>query len=1548
MVPTEPVEFAQVRQQLASMLQIAGRPGEALPLLETARTVLRHRQASLSLQISQSAAKQKNHLTALTASEQAFHLAPDSTRARSEFAAELVRNGRPDEAASLLKDCIDQPDYLIVATQLATRKGDLTSARTYANQLFDQLIRSKAKSTTASYSLRQIAELAQSLLDLNLYEDAATAAEKGLQSYPTSLELLDVLSQAYRASGQPTLAAKAAYLAASMAPHRIELHRLLADVLEETGDWIGCLGERNQVLKMNPAPLTDDLLAAAASAIRAGRTEEAIAACQAILERDPDSGLAQAYYGEALAKKGEIPAAVQRLTQATLLAPDQSQPWISLSNLHELAGDHRKAMETLRSASHAAPQTAEIQLALAQACLAEGSPSEALPALRRAVSLAPQTSSVAQRLGQTLFDLGHLEEASQVVERARYTWPTLPGLALCQAKILIGLGDIQAAIPALETVLHSQPNDIEPYLLYGRSVVTLSEQASTNPAIRLDLASVRQHMLKALAIDSENYEARLLMAEVQTAGGDLSEALATYQELSEMEKANDPTWSWRIHLGMGRVAMDLGQMDTAIAALQEAVQTRPDDLRIHQALAEAYHAANLTEEALIKARTALGMAPHNVANLIWYARIAVAMKDEGEAINALEHAIELAPERAGIRNHLALVQLQINDRNAARKTLESILSLENVDQTDLRATASHFLALGDQNNAVACLKQAIEHTPQTSADLWAELASLQHQIGDHPSALDAIRTALEIRPSDPCLHTLHGNLLTAENKTQAAISCYEQALNLSKTGEGSPSSAEVSGWSYPPENNTPIRLHLQIAGLLRSTGDLRSALSHSEQAIHLEPDNLEARYAAAETAYSLLELDKASDLVNWAPLNALPTEFNPGMPVSLPKEITNRQTALRLLTLQAELFLETYNQDMALNALSRAKVFSSDDARLCAAMARIAAWKGELAEGSHLLENAIAGLQSSIHEGIDGHPTLSIAEAALALGQWKIAIPLFHQTARNLPLEPLAQLALARSLVKAVEAQRVYMELGATQHAPGIEKCGEAAYQQFEQAILAANRLSNSDLVAVWHKRGQAAFHPAEKTMKSLQTIASTPDDLAALMAAGLLADRVVPVELADRFPNHPSVLLQKSLSQQNEHPEDAFITAQTLVTIQPDHPLYQALLAKIAMKVANPVLACQAIEAALSTWPDEPAWHALAAESSAACNDRPRSLDHWKLAYDQDPENPEYAHTLGEAYLLCGDVTHAIQTLNHAADAQPDRLETWIALGDAHRIAEDYPQAIACAEKAISLAPNQVAPILASGEIALAAGEPDLAKARAEAALSLKPGHPKAILLIARALVHQGHPSEALRTVETALAQTIDSFELLLERTRLIHSTQGAASALQALQELAQQFPEEALAQAELAASLAEAGQKEAAEKAAQAALLLEPDLPSLHLLLGRIQRTSGQLDQAIHHLSEAIRQDGHNIDAYLELGRTHQDRREHDQALKIYEQASMIAPRDARLFYQSGLAMKEMKDYPNAELMLRKAAQFAPEDLNIRRQLAAMIAINLVHNPQEASIHE
>ncbi|MBN1668018.1 MAG: tetratricopeptide repeat protein, partial [Anaerolineales bacterium] len=153
----------------------------------------------------------------------------------------------------------------------------------------------------------------------------------------------------------------------------------------------------------------------------------------------------------------------------------------------------------------------------------------------------------------------------------------------------------------------------------------------------------------------------------------------------------------------------------------------------------------------------------------------------------------------------------------------------------------------------------------------------------------------------------------------------------------------------------------------------------------------------------------------------------------------------------------------------------------------------------------------------------------------------------------------------------------------------------------------------------------------------------------------------------------------------------------------------------------------------------------------------------------------------------------------------------------------------------------------------------------------------------------------------------------------------------------------------LAEIGELDAARQAAQYTLRLGHDLPDdqifseharMHTLLGRLMRQSGQLDQAIQHLSEAIQLSPHDLTAYLELGQTHLSRRKHQDAINIFNQAIEAFPDSPESYFQAAVALKEAKDYLQAEQMLRQAARLAPQDLAIQRQLGAIIALNLVHN--------
>ena len=94
--------------------------------------------------------------------------------------------------------------------------------------------------------------------------------------------------------------------------------------------------------------------------------------------------------------------------------------------------------------------------------------------------------------------------------------------------------------------------------------------------------------------------------------------------------------------------------------------------------------------------------------------------------------------------------------------------------------------------------------------------------------------------------------------------------------------------------------------------------------------------------------------------------------------------------------------------------------------------------------------------------------------------------------------------------------------------------------------------------------------------------------------------------------------------------------------------------------------------------------------------------------------------------------------------------------------------------------------------------------------------------------------------------------------------------------------------------------------------------------------------------------MEAYLEMGQTYQARREVPRAIEVYQRAIAMVPKDSRAYVQAAAAYKESKDYRNAEQMLRQASQISGGDASIRRQLAAVVALNLVNNLQEAPKHK
>ena len=1556
----ESIQKIEILEQLAEFFKFAGANSQAQPILTGAWEAVRRLQARLTGQLAELAEATHDEVTALTAWEQVVQLAPDSAIARARLSACLAKADRRRDAMAILPETSSNPGgagdlppaIQMAKASMAASLGDSSQAQAQARQAI-QTIQTKNSGAVGLPLAQSAAGVVEVLINLDLAEEAIRVAEAALENCCVDADLFRLLAKAQLKANHITEGIESAYMASILEPSNLDLRRILAEALETGAEDAQAFIERQFIVEHTTPAANPDLLALAASALRTSNLETALAVCEEALVNNPDDGLAHDRLGEVLSELGRREEAVEHFTQATLLVPEQSHPWLSLARTQMETGEPQRSLETLRTASQANPQSVDILQALGEAYLAINCPSEALAPFRAAYSLQTRILPVTTLLAETLFTLGHFQEARQVLDNGRRLWPQAARLAFLRGQTLLNLGEKQAALPDLLDGAQANSGGIESCTLLARTVlelvdITQSKTGDPGETGSLNLANVIAALNQALAAEPTNLETRLLLAEVLKANRQYPEAMEIYLQLSEAEMASESDWYWRTRFGLGQVALALSQADTAIAALQEAAAARPENITIQHTLAEALKKANLADESMQTARFALRMAPHDLANLIWFADLAQSLDFQSDVINVLERAVQIDPTRSDLLLRLGQAELQAGNLPAAHQTLNHLLSYPEVTPQELHQAAHTYIRMEDYPAAAAMLEAACQKASSPSYEMLFDQALIDDQIGNPSGALGVLQQAREIQPEDPRLWVTQADLMARLDRPQAALASLEHALDLAETSLQDPS-ANLQRFPHLVRKieADPANIHARLARLQRMMGELPAALEHAERAITLSPDRPEFRSLVVDLAYSLVDADRARSWLDPEALDKMLAE---------PDFSLHTPAIIDLLAAQAELALEKEDVEMASAAIARAAKVSPNHPRVAAIQSRLAFRAGErLISGQFLTQamlaqkqNQAAAANTAIEEPVpyknsrEMWAILAIAEAAMDTDQLQAGFTLYKQAMTANPLEPRPFLRFARALVLNAEKEFLFKVLKVTAHTFDDTDCLDTRYSQFQQAITTANQRCSSGEVIHWRNRGEAVFNPSPQSSKNLSRALSGLDDVAALILNyGRINHIAEAKKIGEAYPDSPQVQLQLSVALMKPEPEASLGAARLAVEKNPSNPLSHALLAYLIKD--DLVEARQSIETALGYWSDEPEWRQYAAMVCERLDDIPAAISHWQKLTCLRPDYSPYLVSLGGAYLKSGEVAQAVQSLEKAARLDPMQISTWLSLARAYQRAGNLSQALDCADRALNLDSGACDALLLSGQISLLLEKPDLALQRGEAVMKLDPDSTEGILLHAHALSKCGKVGDALAAIEKILPSLKDDFPVQVERAHLVREVRGSQAALPFLQELARTNPDRPEVLVPLAETLADAGQTQAAEAAAQAALQLDPTQASLYLLLGRMERSKGQLDQCIHHLSDAIRLAPAMIDAYIELGRTYQDRREALQALKIYRQANQVAPDDPRAYYQAGLVLKENKDYTGAETMLRQAAKLAPDDVSIRRQLGALIALNLVQHRQE-----
>ncbi len=1383
------------------------------------------------------------------------------------------------------------------------------------------------------------------LVALGLYSDAIAAGERFLTVRPEDRGLMIWTSDLCHRIGDDEKAVNLLYQVALIDPGNAETLRKLAALYEDRKEWEQAVVMRRRVLEIVPLPAIDDHLALARCAHGAANYADVRQTCAKVLAIDPDQGMAYTYLGMACLAENDLDEGLANLNKATLLIPENSLPWIQLADAYKRSGEPQRALETLRAAIITAPDSAELHFALGLACLEAGLNSEALPFLRQSARLAPESDQVGFALAETLLKLGHESDALAVIEKTRETWPAHPGLAYLHAKILLDRKEVDRGLSILEIAMQADEAEPSWFILYARTLIGEYERYTTLETSEPDVNTlIKAHKMiqKAVSIAPESFEARLLLAEVLSLRGEDEAAYAAYKQIVELPEASQPEWNWRVQAGLGRTALALKQTETALASLQNALASNPESISLQRCLATAYRQANLSESAQTSARAALALAPDEIGNLLWFAEFMGSIGADGEAVDAYRLARQIAPERVDLSILLVDALLKQGELEEARQTLGQAQALEKVDAEELRKIAHAYMRMGDHPQALASMERAVGLPHEGNESFQSELAELYAKAGELDKALETIQKAIRENPGRVEHYLFLSDLQDRSNRPQAAIASLEHVLRLigaKASGEGwVPTDRPAAGDQVNSPPCDLANVHTRFARLLQKVENYASALYHAEQALEECPQNVAVRCLAVELAMKQLQYDRAEKLASTPALD------ESSEPMAAAEDKDSIFWLATLYSLRAELALERGEFPAAAKWLEDGLKFAEDHPRLRAVEIRMLAHEGEYQpanESYEELRQVLATAGERAAKDIHG----SLAAAAIDLRRWLDGLDLHEKYVNANPSEPQGLLRYAAALAQAAEWQLTVSDLKVNTHAAPENALAESTFGKFSQMLADAKKFSNSAEIDRWRARGEVIFHPTSGSIRALAGQKNPEDAGILVQALARLGNVDSARQMGEQFRQDAQVNLQMSLLDIPNSSASALESVQTALAIDPKNPILHAAAARAFETNGDFVSALVSLKAALFYWPDEGEWQKWAGEVAEGCRQFHDACEHYEKALQLNAGSLEIANKLGKVYLRAGRVDEAVEVFSKATSEEPQNAELWLNLAEAQFAAGKQSEALGAAETSVRLEPNSSVAKVLCGEISLALGSESKALSMLRDALKLDPTNVRARLLASKILSRKGKEQEALAEITKAVEEMPAAIELQTEKIRLVFKLQGAAQALKALQPLLEEHPDEEPLLALQARACAEAGDIQQAEAAALKALRLNASQFDMQRLLGNIYQQTGQLDKSLHHMSEAARLDPENIEAYLELGEIYAARREYAQALKTYQQATKIAPEDHRPFYQCALVLRDGKDYPGAENMMRRAAQLAPHDVNIRRQLGAIVALNLVQSCQEAN---
>ena len=535
----------------------------------------------------------------------------------------------------------------------------------------------------------------------------------------------------------------------------------LGEIEEQLQNWRAAAGDYQRVVDMdgthNAAKVKLGRLF-----LLGGAPDRAQSLVDEVLKVQPDNADALVVRAGVEARRNDIKDAQRDVGAALDKDPHNIEAAILAASLAMRSGKSDDAVTVLKRAIDDHPKHTGLHAVLASVYAQQGKVDDGADQLKEIIALEPKTASHRIRLAGYYAANKRFKDAEQVLRDALQKQPKQKDLQLAMVKLLISQGKRDDAVKTLEQYISEEPNE---HALRFQ----LAELDQTMGKVE-DARGVYEAIIGAADIKPDGLKARNLLARLLIAQGKRERAAdLVAQVLKENPHDNDAL--------IVRASLALSRQDapSAIADLRAVLRDQPTSVPVLREIANVHVLNGEPDLAVDALQKAVEAAPQENDIRVSLAALLADQGQKEKAIEQLNTVLKETPKDVGALDVLFKLRMDQQDYSHA-----ALLAKRIGEQQKSKGEYYSGLVYQAQKHYAESIKRfeaALKAVPGAAEPLNALVKSL---LAQHKANLAERRLFQEIKRDEKNVvaYNLLGEVLLLEKKNDDAIAQLEKAIRL--------------------------------------------------------------------------------------------------------------------------------------------------------------------------------------------------------------------------------------------------------------------------------------------------------------------------------------------------------------------------------------------------------------------------------------------------------------------------------------------------------------------------------------------------------------------------------------------------------------------------------------------------------------------------------------------------------------------------------------------------------------------------------------------------